>query len=90
MADSKAGRTAAVAEGEPGKTAAAADHEWARTTAAADRLTPRAREIVTAARELLEESGPTALTLRALADRLGIKAPSSTSTSRTSRPWRSN
>ncbi|MEU5885369.1 TetR/AcrR family transcriptional regulator [Streptomyces sp. NPDC047461] len=41
-----------------------------------DRLTPRAREIATAARTLLEESGPTALTLRTLADRLGIKAPS--------------
>ncbi|MCX5245616.1 WHG domain-containing protein [Streptomyces sp. NBC_00201] len=43
---------------------------------ATDRLTPRAREIATAARTLLEESGPAALTLRALADRLGIKAPS--------------
>ncbi|MDN3020597.1 TetR/AcrR family transcriptional regulator [Streptomyces sp. S.PB5] len=42
----------------------------------ADRLTPRAREIATAARVLLEESGPAALTLRALAERLGIKAPS--------------
>ncbi|MEU3414073.1 MULTISPECIES: TetR/AcrR family transcriptional regulator [unclassified Streptomyces] len=42
----------------------------------ADRLTPRAREIVTAARELLEESGPAHLTMRTLADRLGIKAPS--------------
>ncbi|WP_217551695.1 TetR/AcrR family transcriptional regulator [Streptomyces sp. GbtcB6] len=41
-----------------------------------DRLTPRAREIVAAARELLEESGPTVLTMRTLADRLGIKAPS--------------
>ncbi|MFJ3770960.1 TetR/AcrR family transcriptional regulator [Streptomyces sp. NPDC090075] len=41
-----------------------------------DRLTPRAREIVAAARELLEESGPAALTMRTLADRLGIKAPS--------------
>ncbi|MFF4831443.1 TetR/AcrR family transcriptional regulator [Streptomyces sp. NPDC001315] len=41
-----------------------------------ERLTPRAKEIVTAARELLEESGPAALTMRTLADRLGIKAPS--------------
>ncbi|MEU8605056.1 TetR/AcrR family transcriptional regulator [Streptomyces parvulus] len=39
-------------------------------------MSPRAREIVAAARTLLEESGPAALTLRALADRLGIKAPS--------------
>ncbi|MFF5011777.1 TetR/AcrR family transcriptional regulator [Streptomyces sp. NPDC001165] len=39
-------------------------------------MTPRAREIAAAARALLEESGPAALTMRALADRLGIKAPS--------------
>ncbi|MER5913835.1 TetR/AcrR family transcriptional regulator [Streptomyces sp. NPDC001982] len=42
----------------------------------AGRLTPRAREIVEAARDLLEESGPAVLTMRTLADRLGIKAPS--------------
>lgn len=42
----------------------------------AERLTPRAREIATAARALLEESGAAALTMRSLADRLGIKAPS--------------
>ncbi|MET9777393.1 TetR/AcrR family transcriptional regulator [Streptomyces sp. NPDC006367] len=41
-----------------------------------DRLSPRAREIAAAARALLEEAGAPALTLRALADRLGIKAPS--------------
>lgn len=41
-----------------------------------DRLTPRAREIAAAARTLLEEAGPAALTMRALADHLGIKAPS--------------
>ncbi|MFD9908294.1 TetR/AcrR family transcriptional regulator [Streptomyces sp. NPDC059063] len=40
------------------------------------RLTPRAREIAAAARALLEEAGPEALTMRSLADRLGIKAPS--------------
>lgn len=45
-------------------------------TGVTDRLTPRAREIVAAARELLEESGPAVLTMRTLADRLGIKAPS--------------
>ncbi|MGW2642505.1 TetR/AcrR family transcriptional regulator [Streptomyces sp. NPDC001348] len=39
-------------------------------------MTPRAREIVAAARDLLEESGPALLTMRTLADRLGIKAPS--------------
>ncbi|MFJ2769902.1 TetR/AcrR family transcriptional regulator [Streptomyces sp. NPDC087300] len=41
-----------------------------------EHLTPRAREIVAAARELLEESGAEKLTMRSLADRLGIKAPS--------------
>ncbi|MFZ3594256.1 TetR/AcrR family transcriptional regulator [Streptomyces sp. BH104] len=40
------------------------------------RLTPRATGIAAEARALLEESGPEALTMRALADRLGIKAPS--------------
>ncbi|RPE44389.1 TetR family transcriptional regulator [Streptomyces sp. Ag109_O5-1] len=45
-------------------------------TGATGRLTARAREIVAAARDLLEESGPAALTMRTLADRLGIKAPS--------------
>ncbi|GAT70166.1 tetR family transcriptional regulator [Planomonospora sphaerica] len=39
-------------------------------------LTPRAAQIVSAARELLEEEGRDALTMRALADRLGIRAPS--------------
>jgi AcrR family transcriptional regulator len=39
-------------------------------------LTPRAREIVAAARELLEEQGVDALTMRRLAERLGIRAPS--------------
>ncbi|MGA4842334.1 TetR/AcrR family transcriptional regulator [Streptomyces sp. G45] len=40
------------------------------------RLTPRAREIAAAARALVEEAGAEALTMRSLADRLGIKAPS--------------
>jgi AcrR family transcriptional regulator len=39
-------------------------------------LSPRAREIVTVARELLEAEGARALTMRALAERLGIRAPS--------------
>ncbi|MBG0826398.1 TetR/AcrR family transcriptional regulator [Planomonospora sp. ID67723] len=39
-------------------------------------LTPRAAQIASAARELLEEEGRDALTMRALADRLGIRAPS--------------
>ena len=39
-------------------------------------LTPRAREIVAAALELLEDEGYEALSMRRLADRLGIQAPS--------------
>lgn len=39
-------------------------------------LSPRAREIVEAARELLEADGAEALTMRKVADRLGIRAPS--------------
>jgi AcrR family transcriptional regulator len=39
-------------------------------------LTPRAREIAAAARELLETEGPEALSMRRIADRLGIRAPS--------------
>jgi AcrR family transcriptional regulator len=39
-------------------------------------LSPRAREIVSVARELLEREGADALTMRALAARLGIRAPS--------------
>jgi AcrR family transcriptional regulator len=42
----------------------------------ADPLTPRARQIVQAARQLLEQDGAHALTMRRLADRLGIRAPS--------------
>jgi AcrR family transcriptional regulator len=41
-----------------------------------DHLTPRAREIATTARELLEAEGPEALSMRRLAERLGIRAPS--------------
>lgn len=42
----------------------------------ADELRPRAKEIVSVARELLEEEGPERLSMRRLADRLGIRAPS--------------
>jgi AcrR family transcriptional regulator len=42
----------------------------------AEALTPRAREIVTVARRLLEAEGPEALTMRHLADTMGIRAPS--------------
>jgi AcrR family transcriptional regulator len=39
-------------------------------------MTPRAKEILRAARKLLESEGPDALSMRNLAERLGIKAPS--------------
>ena len=42
----------------------------------APELTARAREIVAAARALLEEEGPEALSMRRVADRVGIRAPS--------------
>jgi AcrR family transcriptional regulator len=44
-------------------------------SSAAD-LSPRAREIVAAARELLEQEGRDVLSMRRLAARLGIQAPS--------------
>jgi len=43
---------------------------------ASSALSPRAREIVAAARELLEAEGPEGLSMRRVADRLGIRAPS--------------
>jgi AcrR family transcriptional regulator len=42
----------------------------------APELTPRAREIVDAARELLEAEGPEGLSMRRVAERIGIRAPS--------------
>lgn len=39
-------------------------------------LTPRAQEIVAAARQLLEEEGPAGLSMRGVAERVGIRAPS--------------
>ncbi|MEU7873490.1 TetR/AcrR family transcriptional regulator [Dactylosporangium sp. NPDC049140] len=41
-----------------------------------DRLTPRAREIVQVARELLEREGLAALSMRRLGDQIGIRASS--------------
>jgi AcrR family transcriptional regulator len=43
---------------------------------AATQLSPRAREIVAAARELLESKGVEALSMRRIAERLNIRAPS--------------
>ena len=40
-----------------------------------DRFRPRAREIVTVARQLLEEEGLDSFSMRKLADRLGVRAP---------------
>jgi AcrR family transcriptional regulator len=43
---------------------------------ASSALSPRGRELVDSARALLEEEGPEALSMRRLADRVGIRAPS--------------
>jgi AcrR family transcriptional regulator len=43
---------------------------------ATSNLSPRAREIVAAAGDLLEREGPGALTMRRIGDALGIQAPS--------------
>jgi AcrR family transcriptional regulator len=48
----------------------------AMASSAPDGLSPRAREIVAAAREILELDGPEGLSMRTIADRLGIRAPS--------------
>ena len=45
-------------------------------SSAPDTLTPRAREVVDAARELLEAEGLEALSMRRLGEHLGIRAPS--------------
>ena len=45
-------------------------------SSAPDRLTPRAREIVDTARAILDDEGLDALTMRRIAERLGIRAPS--------------
>jgi AcrR family transcriptional regulator len=45
-------------------------------SSAPDGLRPRARQIVAAAREILDDEGLDALTMRRIADRLGIRAPS--------------
>ena len=42
----------------------------------APELTPRARELFAAARAILEAEGPEALSMRRVADRVGIRAPS--------------
>jgi AcrR family transcriptional regulator len=42
----------------------------------APELGPRVRDVVAAAREILEREGPDGLTMRRVAERLGIKAPS--------------
>ena len=45
-------------------------------SSAPDLLTPRAREIVDAARAIVDAEGLDALTMRRIAERLGIRAPS--------------
>ena len=50
---------------------ASTDDRWIQAE-----LSPRAREIVVAARELLEAEGPEGLSMRRVAERVGIRAPS--------------
>jgi AcrR family transcriptional regulator len=45
-------------------------------SSAASALAPRARQIITAALELLEEEGAEGLSMRRVAERVGIRAPS--------------
>lgn len=59
-------RRAAAAAGRPGPVTAAP---------VMDRFRPRAREIVTVARQLLEEEGLDSFSMRRLADRLGVRTP---------------
>jgi AcrR family transcriptional regulator len=60
----------------PRRGAAAAGRSGPATVAPAmDRFRPRAREIVTVARQLLEDEGLDSFSMRRLADRLGVRAP---------------
>src|ERR1700745_3096479 len=59
-------RQAAAADGRSGPATA---------TPVMDRLRPRAREIVTVARQLLEDEGLDSFSMRRVAGRLGVRAP---------------
>jgi len=60
----------------PRRGAAAAGRSAPATAAPGlDGLRPRAREIVTVARQLLEDEGLDSFSMRRLADRLGVRAP---------------
>jgi AcrR family transcriptional regulator len=52
------------------------DCEHAMDPSAPRQLSPRARQIVDLALELLEEEGPDGLSMRRVAERVGIRAPS--------------
>jgi AcrR family transcriptional regulator len=64
---------------DAGRDASRRGHVAGRSGPAAapamDRFRPRAREIVTVARQLLEEEGLDSFSMRRLADRLGVRAP---------------
>ena len=57
------------------KAAAAGGSGPAAAVAVLDRFRPRAREIVTVARQLLEDGGLDSFSMRKLADRLGVRTP---------------
>ena len=50
--------------------------EWARSRTSMAELSSRARDVVAAARDVLEAEGPEAVTMRRIADELGIRASS--------------
>src|SRR5215471_11168803 len=62
-------------QGAPQQEAAAAGGSGPATASVLDRFRPRAREIVTVARQLLEDEGLDSFSMRKLADRLGVRAP---------------
>jgi AcrR family transcriptional regulator len=60
----------------PRRGTAPAGRSWSATAAPVmDRFRPRAREIVTVARQLLEDEGLDSFSMRRLADRLGVRTP---------------
>jgi AcrR family transcriptional regulator len=76
---STASNTVRPPAGSGAQREAAGSDSWRSPAIASDvaeQLSPRAREIVHAARELIEEQGIEALSMRNLGARLGIRAPS--------------
>ena len=77
MQDRPGGPSAEGASGDhPLRGSPVADRSRPATAAhVMDRFRPRARQIVTVARQLLEDEGLESFSMRKLADRLGVRAP---------------